>query len=50
MVTLWRNVLMMGLIALLLHGCATLPKNFERPVSHAYADTDDTRDRHIAQR
>jgi putative cardiolipin synthase len=32
----------MGLIALLLHGCATLPKNFERPVSHAVTDSDDT--------
>jgi len=24
-------------------GCATLPKDFERPVSHAYTDTNDTR-------
>ncbi|MGB5620402.1 MAG: hypothetical protein WBM78_26415, partial [Desulfobacterales bacterium] len=28
--------------SLLLHGCATLPKDFERPVSHAYTDTGDT--------
>jgi len=27
----------------LMHGCATLPEDFERPVSHAYTDTDDTR-------
>ncbi len=27
----------------LLSGCATLPEDFERPVSHAYIDTDDTR-------
>jgi putative cardiolipin synthase len=26
----------------LMHGCATLPKDFERPVSHAYTDTGDT--------
>jgi cardiolipin synthase C len=43
MLTLWRNFLsLIGLIALLMHGCATLPKNFERPVSHAVIDTDDT--------
>jgi putative cardiolipin synthase len=30
------------LILLLIAGCATLPKNFERPVSHAYTDTSDT--------
>jgi putative cardiolipin synthase len=43
MLTLWRNFLsLIGLIALLMHGCATLPKNFERPVSHAVTDTDDT--------
>jgi putative cardiolipin synthase len=28
---------------LLMGGCATLPDNFERPASHAYTDTDDTR-------
>ena len=26
----------------LMHGCATLPKDFERPVSRAYTDTGDT--------
>jgi putative cardiolipin synthase len=26
----------------LMHGCATLPEDFERPVSHAYMDTGDT--------
>ena len=32
-----------GLLALfLVGGCASLPENFERPVSHAYADTEDT--------
>ena len=28
---------------LFVSGCATLPKDFERPVSYAYTDTDDTR-------
>ena len=28
---------------LLISGCATLPENFERPVSHAYTDADGTR-------
>jgi putative cardiolipin synthase len=28
--------------ALMVGGCATLPENFERPVSHAYTDTSDT--------
>ncbi|MFC1823586.1 phospholipase D family protein [Thermodesulfobacteriota bacterium] len=27
---------------LLINGCATLPTDFDRPVSHAYSDTDDT--------
>jgi putative cardiolipin synthase len=27
----------------ILSGCATLPKDFDRPVSYAYTDTDDTR-------
>ena len=27
---------------LMIGGCATLPEDFERPVSHAYNDTDDT--------
>jgi putative cardiolipin synthase len=30
------------LSGLLIGGCATLPKNFERPVSYALTDTDDT--------
>ena len=44
MLTLWRKDVLnsIGLLALLMHGCATLPKNFERPVSHAVTDTDDT--------
>ena len=29
--------------ALIVSGCATLPKDFERPVSHAVTDTDSTR-------
>ncbi len=31
------------LILLLISGCATLPKDFERPESHAYTETNDTR-------
>ena len=31
------------LALVLIGGCATLPKDFERPVSIAYTDTDDTR-------
>ena len=31
-----------ALCSFLMHGCATLPKDFERPVSHAYTDTGDT--------
>jgi len=31
------------LILLLISGCATLPKDFERPKSYAYTDTDNTR-------
>ncbi len=27
---------------LMIGGCATLPENFERPVSHAYTETNDT--------
>ena len=43
MTTHWGITLnLMGLIVLLMHGCATLPKNFERPVSHAVTDTDAT--------
>jgi len=39
--TIWRIALnLTKLIALLLHGCASLPKNFERPLSHAYTDMD----------
>ena len=34
-------LVMVGL--LLISGCATLPKDFDRPVSYAYTDTDDTR-------
>jgi len=30
-------------IGLLLRGCATLPKDFEKPVSHAFTETEDTR-------
>ncbi|MBW2218277.1 MAG: phospholipase D family protein, partial [Deltaproteobacteria bacterium] len=29
--------------ALIMGGCATLPDNFERPVSYAYTHTQDTR-------
>jgi putative cardiolipin synthase len=35
--------LMVILALFLVGGCATLPKDFERPVSYAYTDTDDTR-------
>jgi putative cardiolipin synthase len=31
------------LILVLISGCATLPKDFDRPESHAYTETDDTR-------
>jgi putative cardiolipin synthase len=39
-------LLIATLSLLLLGGCATLPENFERPISHAYTDTDGT---HIGQ-
>jgi len=35
-------LLLFALVPALITGCATLPKDFERPVSHAYTDTDDT--------
>ncbi|MBW2193037.1 MAG: phospholipase D family protein [Deltaproteobacteria bacterium] len=35
--------LLIALSLFLLGGCATLPKDFDRPISHAYTDTDDTR-------
>ncbi|NQT70493.1 MAG: phospholipase D family protein, partial [Desulfobacteraceae bacterium] len=43
---MFRNstVLLAAVLSLLLiSGCATLPKDFERPASHAFTDTDDTR-------
>jgi len=44
---MFKSVKIIGLLAslalFLVSGCATLPKDFERPVSHAYTDTDDTR-------
>jgi putative cardiolipin synthase len=44
---MFKSIRIIGLLAslalFLLSGCATLPKDFERPVSHAYTDTDDTR-------
>lgn len=39
---IWMATLM-GICLLLISGCATLPKDFERPESHAYTNTDDTR-------
>ncbi|MFO7688385.1 MAG: phospholipase D family protein [Desulfobacterales bacterium] len=41
-----RQLVFLNLLILnvfLVIGCATLPKDFERPVSNAYSDTDDTR-------
>ncbi|MBW1802393.1 MAG: phospholipase D family protein [Deltaproteobacteria bacterium] len=39
------NIIHLGvlLVLLLFSGCATLPKDFERPVSYAFTDTGDTR-------
>ena len=36
-------ILVAMLSLLLISGCATLPKDFERPESIAYTDTEDTR-------
>jgi len=36
-------ILMIVLGVFLINGCATLPKDFERPESHAYTETNDTR-------
>jgi len=36
-------LLLVILTLLIVGGCATLPENFEKPESYAYADTDDTR-------
>ena len=30
------------IVLILISGCASLPQNFDRPVSHAYMDTGDT--------
>ena len=42
---MFRNVIIFVavLTLLLISGCATLPKGFERPESYAYTDTDNTR-------
>ena len=38
-----RIIILLALMAVfMIGGCATLPEDFERPVSHAYTDTDDT--------
>ena len=37
------------LVSLLGYGCATLPKDFERPVSHSYTDTDNTLLGHVGR-
>jgi len=38
------HISLIAVVSLLLFsGCATLPENFERPISHAYTDTDGTR-------
>jgi putative cardiolipin synthase len=43
MLNSYRIVSLLALLAtLMVGGCATLPEDFERPVSHAYTDTDDT--------
>ena len=39
-------IALMLLGSLLGYGCATLPKDFDRPISHAYTDTEDT---HLGQ-
>ncbi len=38
-----RIHLLVGMAMVILVGCASLPKNFDRPVSLAYTDTEDTR-------
>jgi putative cardiolipin synthase len=34
--------LLIGMAMVFMVGCAALPENVERPVSHAYTDTEDT--------
>ncbi len=50
MLVLYRyTITVTVLVSLLGYGCATLPKDFERPVSHAYTDTDNTRLGHVGR-